>query len=372
MRLKPLVIGLLTIAAVGAGWRFYYNREKADERQAAADLAGALAAADRLGNCVVNARDAGKKPDTLAVVARGESHPVPARGPAVPLGDAAVCVVFVHGYNVPFASGVTEGNELCDELARQLGADGFQTIRFFSFCWRGDNGVLNFDESNASALRTAPALARFLTGLAQDPPPAGPRRLIVVTHSLGALLALEALRTAATSPDGPLVDTLLLVQPAVKVDLLGRATIKQIVSVPPRGRTDPNIPEFVVLPEYENNGVYFDTIARATRQTLVTASSQDSVLSWVFDGIWAKGVQGARVSTWPISRFALGTLVKDRAKGWTFPGNLEVFDLTPSRAQPTGVHGHSDVFDPRNEALRQFLIEEIRRHPPPVLPGVPQ
>jgi len=140
---------------------------------------------------------------------------------------------------------------------------------------------------------------------------------------------------------------------------LGRATIRGIYSVPRRGRLDSaQLEDDVEMPPYQNNGMYFDTIVKATRLTLATASSEDGVLNWAFHG-WARGIQGDRLTTWPVNRIAVGTLIKDHKEGWDLPKNLEVFDLTGNPKGPAVGGKHGSVFDPKNPALRRYLIDKV-------------
>ena len=358
MSAKSRIIWLVVVAlAIFVGAKLLSQRKGIEVNKNAERLAQAIAEASRLGNIVVNARDAVENPGSVSAYDGKEWRPILSDREAISRGKASFCVVFAHGYNTSFAEAVERGNELCAGLVSIVGQTNFNKVKFYSFCWHGDLGTFHFGAADESARNTAPMLAAFLKKIAGAEPPGVPRRIIVVTHSLGARLALEALHQMGNATSSPLVDTLLMIQPAVGVEDLGRGTI-DIDYVPPPSAVDKGVPQIVHFSTYTNNGVYFDTVAKTTKRSFVTASIKDGVLSWAFD-TWAKGVFGARIVTYPMNRVALGSLNQYLIPGWTFPTNLEILDLSPGQNTQASVTAHSSIFDPKNPELLKFLVNKI-------------
>src|SRR6266404_2963787 len=352
-----LFLAAISAAVVASIVHHHHSKQRAI-REEATRFEAAIREATQIGNTVVSARELSGNAYVLRVLSAKESKASsPAAIPDFP-GAASTNVVLVHGYNTSFANAVANGNELWEAIRLSLGSDISKTVRFFTFCWRGDFGALRFTKSNESAKKTAPVFGSFLKQIASISPLANQSKLIVVTHSLGALVALESLRQMQDKPMMPLVDILLMVQPAVQIDDLGRANIRSSAIVfqsRGKGPVAFSEPREVDLPPYANNGVYFDTITKATRDTFATASGTDGVLGFAFSA-WATKVIGYQITTYPTTRTALGSPLHG---GWEFPPNLHPVDLSPRKHLGASIRTHGDLFDPKNQALVQFLMDTV-------------
>jgi pimeloyl-ACP methyl ester carboxylesterase len=357
MRRVGLILGFFGSIAVGI-FAFRCSGERA-YRLDPKGLSSAVNEATEVGNTVVSARDLSRYSGRWTFLNGSESQPLSLCGNGDLAGNPSACVVFVHGYNTSLTDSICHGNELWKTVKSSLGNDASSKVRFFTFCWYGDFGAIGFDAANDSAMHTAPTFGSFLRKLAGVSRPGNQHKLIVVTHSLGALVALESLRRIQEEAEMPIVDTLLMIQPAVAVENFGRGTVEQIYFPPPRGQISGL--DFYQWPSYENSGKYFDTVTRATRHTIATASSADEVLGLAFE-TWTKGLYGARITTYPTNRIALGYLLHAGRPGWTFPSNLEVIELSPKEHLAASIHAHGDLFDAKNHSLIQFLIGEVLRH----------
>lgn len=151
--------------------------------------------------------------------------------------------MFVHGYLTSYADGIEDGNRLWSFLraaadkAREhsLPSDPFQSASFFTFCWRGDFGAPNFWISERAARESAPSFAAFLQELhSQAVRRNKPLKLVVITHSLGAKVALEAFKLLLPKENSEWVSCTFLVQPAIPFGSVVREVYKaQYVRVAP-------------------------------------------------------------------------------------------------------------------------------------------
>jgi hypothetical protein len=188
--------------------------------------------------------------------------------------DLLIVVIFVHGYNVTASEGLVAGNTVLKHLRtsneklrqRSPTLPESRSIAFVNFLWRGDFGLLRFSEAQTSAENTALAFSELLTEVTIEAPSA---RIVILTHSLGSEVALEALRLRKLATQSG-VDALLLVQPAVPAYSIYRWTVTyQLMpepgKQPPREQVD------------QCNGRYVSAAQLAT-QLIYTFSAKDKVL----------------------------------------------------------------------------------------------
>ncbi len=186
-----------------------------------------------------------------------------------------IFVIFVHGYGTPPASALEDSNALWQYIRESNGAlrktlkylPETDSLAFLAFLWRGDFGRLAFSKSRQAADDTAPSFADFLATVVRE---AKGARLVILTHSLGAEVVLEALEALRHTNGHPVVDTLILVQGAVPFYSLYNWTVKI-------GVLNPS--DAVTRPDYikQCSGKYATAIELAS-QVIFTVSAKDLVL----------------------------------------------------------------------------------------------
>ncbi|HQU68895.1 MAG TPA: alpha/beta fold hydrolase [Albidovulum sp.] len=137
-------------------------------------------------------------------------------------GDKREAVIFVHGYNTRFHEGVYR--------AAQLGHDFRLTAALVHFSWasRGDFMGYAYDHDSATIARDG------LEKLLGEVEAAGARTIIIVAHSLGTEVTMEALRQIAIARNGGVmskIDGVILVSPDIDIDVF-RAQAKKIGKLP--------------------------------------------------------------------------------------------------------------------------------------------
>ena len=184
-----------------------------------------------------------------------------------------IIVIFVHGYQTPPTLALEDSNALwkhikeSNEELRKVQPEIPETdsLAFFAFLWRGDFGVPNFSRSQQAAKGTASSFVDFLETILLE---AKGAKIVVITHSLGAEVVLEALASLPSLNGRTLVDSLILVQGAVPFYSVYRWTVStDMVGVDVETTTE------------ECSGRYATAI-RSTGQLLYTISGSDRVL-WV-------------------------------------------------------------------------------------------
>lgn len=131
-------------------------------------------------------------------------------------------VVFVHGFNTTFAEGIYR--------IAQLGHDLKQTGTLVHYSWPSRASPLGYVYDRDSALFARDGLEALL----RDVDAAGARRIIIVAHSVGSSVLMEALRQLALEKDDGLmrkIGGVVLMSPDVDVDLF-RAEAKRIGKLP--------------------------------------------------------------------------------------------------------------------------------------------
>lgn len=310
----------------------------------------------------------------------------------------STAIVYIHGYNISQEQAIAQGNglfmlirEVRRPRERRVGDKppiplNVQYVGdhlcFYTFIWRGDLGQLAFGAAEKSADDSAASLVSFLKELkANTQQRSGPASMLLIAHSLGARVALEALHTVYTTiTQGPWVDSLLMVQPAVPWSVLYNGSYAACI------RTDFRSPcEWM---EMTWTGRYHQSI-RAARNVMVTGSSADCVLKDNFHGQY----QATRtLPTMPNLFVALGFPYREEFNNPDYfqpdHPSYQEYDLSPpyipggcfwrrlftwlsvewepyppyELGTPVQVIDHSPIFDtenPRHQALVRFLWERV-------------
>jgi pimeloyl-ACP methyl ester carboxylesterase len=192
-------------------------------------------------------------------------------------GRPKVVVIFVHGYHVGPTEALQDSSALWrhiresnEQLRKTLRAlPETDSVAFLTFLWRGD--FVLFSDSQQAAKDTAPAFVDFLKTVLRE---AKGTRTVIVTHSLGAEVVLEALGSAAGL--GSVVDGLILVQAAVPAYLLSRWTVSFQTG-------SDFLADVMIKPENreERRGRYA-IATRSVRELVYTFSAKDEVLNYLF------------------------------------------------------------------------------------------
>jgi len=128
---------------------------------------------------------------------------------ALPREDREV-VLFVHGYNNNFASGLFR----IAQMAHDYDAPGI----IAHFAWPSAGTPLGYVFDRESAVFSRDALEAFLRDLSA----AGAERILLIGHSLGAYITMETLRQIRISGDDSLLEALsgvVLMAPDIDIDV---------------------------------------------------------------------------------------------------------------------------------------------------------
>ncbi|MEZ5750516.1 MAG: alpha/beta fold hydrolase [Paracoccaceae bacterium] len=130
-------------------------------------------------------------------------------------------VIFVHGFNTNFIEGVYR--------AAQLGHDLNLPGVLLHYSWPSLGAPLAYAHDRESALFARDGLVSMIHQVQA----AGPRRIILIAHSMGAHLAMETLRQLALSNDPALasIGGVILISPDVDVELF-RVQVQAIGTLP--------------------------------------------------------------------------------------------------------------------------------------------
>lgn len=119
-------------------------------------------------------------------------------------------VIFVHGFNNTFAEGLYRFAQIDHDLAMPGVA--------VHYSWPSAGEPLGYVQDRDSALFARDGLEKLIREVSQ----AGARRIVLVAHSMGSHLTMEALRTIALRGDKALmnrIDGVILISPDLDVDL---------------------------------------------------------------------------------------------------------------------------------------------------------
>ena len=129
--------------------------------------------------------------------------------------DQQEVVVFIHGYNNSFADATFR----TAQLAEDLNLPGVS----IAYSWPSRGHVLGYEYDNDSALFARDGLQKLLENIRSS----GARRIVVVAHSLGSNLTMEALRQIELSSPGwssRNLSGVILFSPDINVDVFRSQT----------------------------------------------------------------------------------------------------------------------------------------------------
>lgn len=136
--------------------------------------------------------------------------------------DTREAVVYVHGYNTNFAEGLYRSAQLTHDYE----IPGVPV----HYSWPSRANPLAYAYDRDSALIARDGLVELL----RETRAAGARRVVLVAHSMGAQLTMEALRQLSIAQRGDLLDRIagvVLLAPDIDVDLF-RAQTRRIGELP--------------------------------------------------------------------------------------------------------------------------------------------
>jgi esterase/lipase superfamily enzyme len=119
-------------------------------------------------------------------------------------------VIFIHGYNNNFAEGIYRVAQFSHDL-KLPGA-------VVEYSWPSAAAALGYAYDRDSALFARDGLEKLIHEVAAS----GAKRILLVGHSMGAGLTMEALRTAALRQDGRtlgLIGGVILISPDIDIDV---------------------------------------------------------------------------------------------------------------------------------------------------------
>ncbi|TCO73420.1 alpha/beta hydrolase [Rhodovulum euryhalinum] len=160
-----------------------------------------------------SARSFERAPDFTAALARELA--------TRPRGRRAA-IVFVHGFNTNFAEGLYRSAQ----LAHDFGIEGVT----LHYSWPSAASPLGYAHDRDSSLFARTGFDRFLDAVIAS----NPDELLILAHSMGALLTMETLRQMALATPGRVgreVDGLVLLSPDIDVDVF-RAQVHDIGHMP--------------------------------------------------------------------------------------------------------------------------------------------
>ena len=131
-------------------------------------------------------------------------------------------VIFVHGFNSNFSEGLYR----LAQITHDFGIPGAAV----SYSWPSAGNALGYVYDRDSALVSREGLARLFRQVAAS----RSEGIVVVAHSMGAFLTMEALRELSASRDRRAwrkIDTVILMSPDIDIDVF-RAQARQIGTLP--------------------------------------------------------------------------------------------------------------------------------------------
>lgn len=131
-------------------------------------------------------------------------------------------LIFTHGFNNTFAEGLYRTAQMSEDF-------GLQEVAL-QYAWPSAGSPFGYAHDRDSALFGRSGFARFLDSVVA----AGPDQLIIVAHSMGALLTMETLRQMALTRPGWVarnIDTLVLFAPDIDIDVF-RSQVRDIGTLP--------------------------------------------------------------------------------------------------------------------------------------------
>lgn len=133
-----------------------------------------------------------------------------------------VAVIYVHGFNNTFDEGVLRITQLAEDFQ-------FPGVAVH-YSWPSAGSPVGYAHDRDSALFARDGLEELIRLVKR----AGAREIVLVGHSMGALLSMEALRQMAIARPGSvarMVDGVVLISPDIDVDVF-RAQVRRIGTLP--------------------------------------------------------------------------------------------------------------------------------------------
>lgn len=136
--------------------------------------------------------------------------------------DQQEVIVFVPGYNMSAAQSLAR----MAQLKHDLDLPGISAL----FSWPSAASVLGYAYDRDSTLQSRDAYERFIRAIAKS----RPRRIVLVAHSMGALLTMETLRQIAIGDPGWIqrnIGGVVLISPDIDIDVF-RSQVARIGTLP--------------------------------------------------------------------------------------------------------------------------------------------
>jgi len=136
--------------------------------------------------------------------------------------NAREAVIYVHGFNNRFADGILR----IAQLSRDFDLPGVAV----HYSWPSAGTPLGYVYDRDSAMIARSGLATLIA----ETRAAGARRIILVAHSMGGMLAMEAMREMALARPGSVardIEAVLLISPDIDIEVF-RSQARQIGALP--------------------------------------------------------------------------------------------------------------------------------------------
>ena len=262
-------------------------------------------------------------------------------------------LIYVHGYETSVSDAVEQGNQLLSKIKAQLllmkPTLPISDLVFHTFLWRGNLGAVHFGSAESAAINSGPSLAEFILHIkssASRKP--DHHRVVVLSHSLGAGVILEALKSASGSEQEQLIDGLLLFQPAVSWSEIAKGNYRLTEKWP----GEPNGGFYYTNTSERFEGRYFDCL-RVANEVVITQSHGDQVLKTIRR--LRKNFDPSAMRNPDIFRaLGLPTYYGEARFGHE---RLRFLDLSPGSGKPIKLHEHSQLFS--DAQLFRYLWEEF-------------
>lgn len=258
-------------------------------------------------------------------------------------------IIYVHGYHTEFARLLILSRHIHSSI-KDL--ERYETQRpeplYVHFAWPGDFSLVRFSSAQNAASGSAQFLHALLDQLASTP---GIERTIVIAHSLGAHVTMEALYVAyAAGTRDPIMDALVLVQGAIPAVSI-RSWRSEIETRFPSLEVYSLVYDDIEWPEpitttYESGfGRYYFSSRLAKQLIVTTARWDESLRTWFAVDELHAPFERSRPNTMPVpGRIFPDGEVKVMAIGTPFPDN-PVYDIWQPVKHPMADWRRSDRWD---------------------------
>lgn len=220
-------------------------------------------------------------------------------------------IVYIHGFLTSMGDADCAAKSVAADLAERQPPESSHKPDVLVFGWPGETKARQFSRAQTAASQAAKYLADLLSQLRK-------RRIILIAHSLGAAVAMEALSEVPQTAESPSFHAIILIQGAIPVASLRTWSYKITVRFPAaetHDRIAGRKPHPGYIEEGEGVGCYVDAASKA-RHLIVTRSADDITLSRMYatDEMFVPGLcQGPRV--FPVEGETVRTLPQTLAIG---------------------------------------------------------